>query len=195
MTIVNRTSEIVNPQRVVIVTGPPAAGKTTLARQLATALDWPFLYKDGINEMLFDGLGFSDRAWSQKLGSVTWDVMLHFTELLIHSGGSFVVEGNFTEQHHAERFKQWREKYDCRYRQIHCDADVDVLYERYCARVESGERHPGHVDHSLSRELFVSLFGSEKFAPMNIGGDVIKLDTTDFVSLDVDALLNAIRMV
>lgn len=177
------------------MTGPPAAGKTTLARQLATALDWPLLYKDGVKEMLFDGLGFSDRAWSQKLGGVTWDITLHFTGLLIQSGGSFVVEGNFTQQHHAARFKRWRAKYNCRYFQIHCSADIDVLFERYETRVKSGERHPGHVDHSFSRDLFVSLFGSDKFAPMEIGGTVIKLDTTDFASVDFEALLNAIRMI
>ncbi|MEZ4658553.1 MAG: hypothetical protein R2911_13360 [Caldilineaceae bacterium] len=143
----------------------------------------------------FDGLGFSDRAWSQKLGGVTWDVALHFTELLIQSGGSFVVEGNFDAQWHEAHFTRWREKYGCRYLQIRCDADVDVLYARYCARVESGERHPGHVDDSLNREHYMSTFDPHRFAPMHIGGDVIKLDTTNFASVDLDALLKAICVV
>jgi 2-phosphoglycerate kinase len=49
----------------VIITGPPAAGKTTLGRQLAGALSLPFIHKDGIKEILFDVLGWRDRAWSR----------------------------------------------------------------------------------------------------------------------------------
>ena len=40
----------------VLVTGPPASGKTTLARPLAAALGRPLIGKDLINEALFDAL-------------------------------------------------------------------------------------------------------------------------------------------
>jgi molybdopterin-guanine dinucleotide biosynthesis protein len=41
----------------VLVTGPPASGKTTLARPLASYLGLPLLGKDTIKEALFDALG------------------------------------------------------------------------------------------------------------------------------------------
>jgi tRNA uridine 5-carbamoylmethylation protein Kti12 len=47
----------------VLVTGPPTSGKTTLARPLAHHLDLPLLGKDAIKEALFDTLGTGDRAW------------------------------------------------------------------------------------------------------------------------------------
>jgi predicted kinase len=52
----------------VLVTGPPASGKTTLARPLASHLGLPLLGKDTIKEALFDALGVGDRAWSRRLG-------------------------------------------------------------------------------------------------------------------------------
>ncbi|MEO7074366.1 MAG: AAA family ATPase [Ktedonobacterales bacterium] len=42
---------------VVIVSGPPASGKTTLARTVAQEVRLPFFYKDGLKETLFDALG------------------------------------------------------------------------------------------------------------------------------------------
>ncbi|HEX8858768.1 MAG TPA: AAA family ATPase [Actinomycetes bacterium] len=46
----------------VLVTGPPASGKTTLARPLAFSLGLPLLGKDTIKEALFDTLGNGDRS-------------------------------------------------------------------------------------------------------------------------------------
>ena len=56
---------------VVVVTGPPAAGKTTVARELACRLRLPLIAKDTIKEALFDGLGTGDLAWSRRLGEAT----------------------------------------------------------------------------------------------------------------------------
>ena len=48
-----------NP-RLVIVAGPPAAGKARLAAAVADALDLPVVSKDGIKEALMDHLGGSE---------------------------------------------------------------------------------------------------------------------------------------
>jgi len=64
---------------VLIVTGPPASGKTTIGRPLARALALTFLSKDLFKESLFDSLGGSDREWSRRIG-------LASTQLLFRCG-------------------------------------------------------------------------------------------------------------
>jgi len=60
----------------VLVTGPPASGKTSLAQPLARHLGLPLLGKDTIKEVLFDSLGTGDRAWSRRLGAASYAVLL-----------------------------------------------------------------------------------------------------------------------
>jgi predicted kinase len=45
---------------VVLVSGAPGAGKTTVAVPLAAALGLPLLSKDQIKETIFDALDFTD---------------------------------------------------------------------------------------------------------------------------------------
>ena len=59
----------------VVVTGPPAAGKTTVARGIAQRLRLPLVEKDTIKEALFDTLGTGDLAWSRRLGEATYGVI------------------------------------------------------------------------------------------------------------------------
>ncbi len=59
----------------VIINGAPGAGKTTLGRRLAKDLELPFLSKDDIKECLFGALGWSDRAWSMKLGRASVELL------------------------------------------------------------------------------------------------------------------------
>jgi dephospho-CoA kinase len=46
------------PTTVILITGHPATGKTTLAHYLAQELGLPLLWRDGLKEKLADTLGW-----------------------------------------------------------------------------------------------------------------------------------------
>ena len=167
----------------VVVTGPPAAGKTTVARELAARLRLPLIAKDKIKEALFDGLGTGDAQWSQRLGPPTFGVMLALAEESLRAGASLVLEANFVRGGEvAARLAAL----PARFVQVQCSAPLEVLLERYASR----ERHPGHVDSERigpTRELIEN--GS--YEPLDLPGETIRIDTTGPV--DLEALVERLR--
>jgi predicted kinase len=176
---------------VIIVSGPPASGKTTLARQLARELALPLLYKDGIKEALFDSLGWRDRAWSRKMGLATYGLLFYFLEAQLAAGQSLIVESYFHPEA-AVNLRQLQAKYPYRPFQVLCRTEGSVLLERFTLRAADPDRHPGHVDLETVEELKpVLLKGGE--APLDIGGEALEIDTTDFSKLDIAGLCSRLK--
>lgn len=178
---------------VIIVSGPPASGKSSLARQFAQELKLPLLYKDGIKENLFDSLGWQDRAWSRKLGQATYRLLYYFIEAQLAAGQSLIVESNFSPEATA-KFRELQEKYPFRPFQVLCRAEGSVLVARYAARATDPDRHPGHVDLETLEELKPVLLKGY-LAPLEIGGEVVEVDTTDFSKIDIAGLCSRLQQV
>ena len=64
-------------RRVVLVSGAPGSGKTSLAAPLAAELGLALLRKDRIKETLHDGLGAPepDLAWPRRLGGAAMELL------------------------------------------------------------------------------------------------------------------------
>lgn len=160
----------------VVVTGPPAAGKTTVACALAAQLRLPLIAKDSIKEALFDGLGSGDLAWSQRLGAGTYLAMLALAEDSLAAGASLVLEANFVRGSEIEtRLAALR----ARFVQIHCSAPLEVLLARYARR----ERHPGHVDAERIEALRAAV-ETARHDPLDLPGELVRLDTSEAVEIE-----------
>jgi predicted kinase len=159
----------------VVVTGPPAAGKTTVARTLAARLRLPLIAKDTIKEALFDGLGTGDLAWSQRLGEGTYLAMLGLAADSVAAGASLVLEANFVR---GGEFATGLASLPARFVQVHCSAPLEILLERYGER----ERHPGHVDSERIGALRDAV-ETGRHEPLDLPGELIRLDTSEPVDL------------
>ena len=177
---------------VLIVTGSPSSGKTTLGRRIADDMRLPFIHKDGLKELLFDTLGWSDRAWSKRLGVATYAILYHIVEAQVRAGASFVVESNFHPVYDNEKVAALQKTYGFAAFQVRCVADGDVLFARFKARAESGERHPGHVD-DLNYDEFEEMLRRGRDDALAIEGEIYEIDMTDFDVIDYDGLMTAIR--
>jgi predicted kinase len=185
---------VIDAQRpqLIVVTGRPAAGKTTFAKWLAKELRLPLISKDNIREVLFDQLGWKDRAWAQMLGRASVDLMFYFAQAQLEAGYSIILDNAFHPASSTPRFQALKTQYNVGSIQIICNSDRETLFQRFRARAKSGGRHPGHGDENVLDELRTNL-ASEHSPILEIGGLVIEVDTTDFARIDYQAILNRVR--
>jgi predicted kinase len=138
-----------NASSLIIVTGWPASGKTTLAAARARELHWPLYAKDVVKEQLFDQLGIGDRAWSGTLSRASYAVCLELARQSLAHGVSCLVEGNLDSERWSACLGEIIKIAGGRAWQIHCQASPIVLTKRFMQRI----RHPGHLDSELAAEF------------------------------------------
>ena len=164
-------------RRVVIVSGAPGAGKSTLAGPLAGELGFPLLSKDVIKETLFDHLGHvadDERRSSQQLGGAAMRLLWR----LACACPSVVLEANFRSQSPYERERLL--ELSARPIEVYCRVPIALAALRYAERGASASHHAVHVARSLPVEAF-----DEFQEPFGVG-PVIEVDTTGKV--DIEAL-------
>ena len=171
---------------VVIVTGPPASGKSTIAQSIADGLPAPLLAKDPVKEALFDALGAGDPAWSKKLGLATYGILFLALEQEIRAGRSCVLKANFDHNEASAQLAALQLRTPFRALQIVCSASREVLIERFVARSDS--RHPGHIDDERLEDVEESI-DAGRWRALEVNGELIEVDTTDWANVDVDGLI------
>ncbi len=174
-----------------IISGPPASGKTTLGRRLADDLHLPFFNKDGFKERLFEHLGWHDRARSRELGIASYALLYYAVEACLAAGQPVAAESNFAGSVATGEFLRLRERVPFEPIQVLCWAPEDVLRVRF--RERGGTRHPGHVDQQVSDDDLGWILQADRYRPLTIGGTVIEVETTHPEEIRYGAILARVR--
>jgi predicted kinase len=170
----------------VVVSGPPGSGKTTLAHALAAAIPCPAVSRDEIKEgMVHAHGGDFEPAPGDPLTQRTFPLFFDVLRLLLEGGASVVAEAAFQD-------RLWRTGLEplaglARLRIVHCDVDAAVAHERVSSRSEARlgvSRHgagkggrAAHADASLPDELEEWRRGFASFDRVSIDAPSIVVDT------------------
>lgn len=178
-------------QLLIVISGAPGTGKTVLAQRVSEKFQIPAISKDLIKESLFDSLGWSDREQSMKLGIASIELMFLIAGQILKAGYNLIMENNFHRDYDPRRFAKLLDKYPAKVIHIHCKAEPEEIIRRYRNRIETGERHPGHVDDTRIEGVTEGL-AEGIWEPVDIGGELLTLDTTEFGKVNYNAIYEVI---
>jgi predicted kinase len=130
--------------KLVIVTGAPATGKTTVARALVQHLGYALISKDDVKESLANVLGSGDRERSRELGAAAYAVMQRLASRMLDERVNVILEANFWRERSESWLRALAQGRDAPV--IVCSVAPEVRRERFRSRGAAGQRHPVHLD-------------------------------------------------
>jgi len=154
----------------VLVTGPPAAGKSYVARLLADELRLPLLVKDTIKDALVETLDPPDVEVSRRLGRAAVAAL----RAVAHDAGSGVLDSVWVDREQACEQLRWLPGALV---EVFCRCDLQLMQARYLARAR--EHRPGYFDLQRSPE---ELWPESALEPLAGMWPVIEVDTSEDVS-------------
>ena len=172
--------------KLLIITGDLATGKTTFARLLSQRYGVLYFDKDTVKEILGDTIGFRDRAENKRLSVASTALMEHIFDRASALGLGLILEANY---HEGEIDALMRIADERGYALLTLDlsGDPELLYPRYARRIREENRHPVHtcntIDDLESYRAYIR--DSRNFT---VPGAVIKVNADDF-SYQTDTVL------
>jgi predicted kinase len=163
----------------VVVSGPPGTGKTTLAHALAAEIPCPAVCRDEIKEGMAHahGPGF-EGAPGDPLTQRTFPLFFDVVRLLVEAEVTVVAEAAFQDG-------LWRQGLEplaglAELRIVRCTVDPRVARERAARRgALSSARRQAHGDSTLRKDDDVWRAAHESFDRVSLAAPALDVDTTD----------------
>jgi predicted kinase len=162
----------------IVVSGPPGSGKTTLAHEIASGLGCPAICRDEIKE----GMAHANPGFTPSLGDQltqrTLGTFFGVLDLLLRAGVSVVAEAAFQD-------KLWRPGLTpladlCQIRIVHCTVGAAVARARIARRLTDKANHrAAHSDRDLLQAMDSGQYSLDSFVPVSLAVPAIRVDTTD----------------
>lgn len=157
--------------KLIIITGAPASGKSSIAENIGKRINTEVISKDAYKIELFEKYGFTCHAEKKKL-SIQGEKIMHETIAKnIYLNQDLIVDNNFKNYNELRKIiNSSSNSVDIKC--IYCVADYSILAKRYNERISSGNRH--QALYTLNQYPVVE--GVSEFHPMITKDDVDRIE-------------------
>ena len=136
---------------VVVISGAPGSGKTTLGWELSRALHVPLVSRDDIKTGLHVTHRSDDPAEVWRFSDAAFELFFAIATEYVKAGVSIVVEAAYHAGRSEPALAALGEFGTPVH--IHVTTPREVSLRRYRERAEAGQRHPAHNDLQFATEM------------------------------------------
>jgi predicted kinase len=158
----------------IVVSGPPGSGKTTLARGLAAALGCPVISRDEIKQGMARATPGFTGAPGDELTRRTLPVFFAVLDLLLRSGVTTVAEAAFQDHVWRPGLEKLRGPADIRV--VHCTVAAEVALARITRRDQGDPLRRAHAGPGDPAEHEAA---HRAFRRVSVAAPALEVDTSD----------------
>lgn len=150
----------------IVVSGAPSTGKSTVAEAIAAGLGWPLLALDTVKEGLADALGLGDESWSYRLGDAAAEIVFRLSARF----QEVVTEGWWRGPRRERALAEFAGAAE-----VFCYCSPEVALHRMRSRL--GGRHPVHRDVINPSIIQPAAALAATVTPLRLGKILVQVDT------------------
>jgi predicted kinase len=152
---------------VIVVSGAPGTGKSTIAAAIAADLGWPLLALDIIKETLADVLGLGDEGWSNRVGDAAAEIVFRLSAQFEDA----VVEGWWRGDRRVRALGEFAGAVE-----VFCRCEPQLAARRMRGRHGAG-RHPIHRDVINPSVMDSAATLAATVIPLRLGAALVQVNT------------------
>lgn len=175
---------------IIVIHGAPASSKTHFSQWLSQELQLPLLSKDDIKEELYNHFDYTSIDQTKNIGAASFELLWLWLSTLMPFKQTLIIETAFFAKLSQPKIIALAHRYGYNIIQVFCQAAESVRHQRYVARANGPDRHPGHMDRERLAEFQIRT--AVEYRSMDLPGSTLTLDTTDLDNLDYQNILQKI---
>ncbi|MFI1648252.1 AAA family ATPase [Streptomyces avidinii] len=160
-----------------VVSGPPATGKTTLARELAQHLGCPAIMRDEIKQGMVMNHPGHDPDGDDPLNIPALEAFFATVTLLLRAGTSVVAEAAFQDRLWSLGLEPLMKIADLRI--IRCTTPALTIAQRITDRAHCDSHRAAHGDKALLADMEAGVYDPDQFVPIGLDAPTLMVDTSD----------------